>query len=383
MQEHPFEFSEARAAFRAFVDREIAPVANAIHERQQTPPDLIRRFAEAGYLGWSLPETFGGGGKDWLTLGWQANDLGRACSSMRSLLTVHTLVAHALLRWGTRPQKQTWIPKFASGTAIGAIALSEPLVGSDAKNVKTLAKRSGSEFIINGRKKWTTYGQIADVFLVFAQTDDGPTAFLVERDRPGVRTEPILGLIGIRGSMTASVQFEDCRIPEENIVGRLGLGFSHVASVALDLGRYTVAWGAVGIIEACVEACVKYTNGREQFGVALKEHQLVRRLITDMFTNHRAAKLLCLDAGRLRNAKDPGAIAASSVAKYFASTAAMRAADDAVQLHGANGCSSEYPVQRYLGDAKILEIIEGSTQIQQITIAEYAYQDYRATSSST
>lgn len=376
MQDKPLEYSEARAAFRAFAEREIAPIASAMHERQETPRELVHKLAEVGYLGLSLPETFGGGGKDWLTLGWLANELGRVCSSVRSLLAVHSIVSHAVLRWGTREQKQTWLPKFASGAALAAIALSEPLIGSDAKNVKTQAKREGSEFVLNGEKKWITYGQTADVFLVFAQTEGGPTAFLVERDRPGVRTEPILGLMGIRASMTARVFFEDCRIPAENVVGRVGLGFSHVASAALDSGRYTVAWGAVGILEACVEACVKYTKTREQFGVALKEHQLVRRLVTDMYTNHRAAKLLCIEAGRLRDAKDPQAFAATSVAKYFASTAAVRAADDAVQLHGANGCSSEYPLQRYLGDAKILEIIEGSTQIQQITIAEYAYQDF-------
>ena len=380
MQDSPLERLEARAAFRAFAEREVAPIAGAMHERQETPPELVRKLAEAGYLGLSLPEALGGGGKDWLTLGWLANELGRVCSSVRSLLTVHSIVSHAVLRWGTREQKQAWIPMFASGAALGAIALSEPLIGSDAKNVKTLARREDSEFVLNGQKKWITYGQTANVFLVFAQTEGGPTAFLVERDRPGVRTEPILGLMGIRASMTAAVHFEDCRIPAENVVGRVGLGFSHVASAALDLGRYTVAWGAVGILEACVDACVRYTKSREQFGVALKEHQLVRRLVTDMFTNHRAAKLLCVEAGRLRDAKDPQAFAATSVAKYFASTAAVRAADDAVQLHGANGCSSEYPLQRYLGDAKILEIIEGSTQIQQIMIADYAYQDFGAAS---
>jgi len=251
-------------------------------------------------------------------------------------------------------------------------------VGSDAKSVKTQATPAGGDFLLNGIKKWVTYGQIADLFLVFTQTENGPSAFLVERERPGVHIEPIVDLLGIRASMTASVHLEDCRIPAENLVGRHGLGVSHVAAAALDSGRYTVAWGCVGILQACLDACVVYTSEREQFGVLLKEHQLVRRMVSDMFTNLSAARLLCLEAGRLREAKDPGALAATSVAKYFASTAAVRAADDAVQLHGANGCSSEYPVQRYLGDAKIMEIIEGSSQIQQITIAEYGYQEYGA-----
>jgi glutaryl-CoA dehydrogenase (non-decarboxylating) len=215
------------------------------------------------------------------------------------------------------------------------------------------------------------------VYLVIAQSEGGPTALLVERDRPGVHVERIRGMMGIRGSMSAKITFDRCRIPVENVVGRVGLGFSHIASWALDLGRFFVAWGAVGVLQACLEACLKYTSEREQFGVPIKEHQLVRRLISDMYTNHRAAQALCLEAGRLRDAKDPAAIAATATAKYFASRAAVRAADDAIQLHGANGCSSDYPLQRYFGDAKVCEIIEGSSQIQQITLAEYAYQDYR------
>jgi alkylation response protein AidB-like acyl-CoA dehydrogenase len=368
--------AEAQAEFRAFVDREIAPFADEHHRQQRTPPEIIRRMAERGYLGLPLPEELGGSGRDMVTFGLLAGELGRGCSSLRSLVTVHTMVAQAILRWGTRAQKEKWIPKFATGSMIGAFALSEPSVGSDAKSIKTQATAAGGDFVLNGHKKWTTYGQIADVFLVFAESEGGPTAFLVERDRTGVSTDPILGLLGLRASMTASVHLNDCRIPEENLVGRRGLGISHVAAAALDSGRYSVAWGSVGILEACLFASVVYTSEREQFGVLLKEHQLVRRMVTDMIVDLRAAKLLCLSAGRLRDAKDPGALAATSIAKYFASTAAARAADDAVQLHGANGCSSDYPVQRYLGDAKIMEIIEGSSQIQQLTIAEYGYQEY-------
>nr|CCE88384.1 acyl-CoA dehydrogenase [Sorangium cellulosum] len=370
--------ADALAAFQLFVDREIAPVADEVHRQQRTPAEIIRRMAELGYLGLSLPRELGGGGRDLVTLGLLAGEIGRGCSSIRSLLTVHTMVAQAILRWGTRAQKEKWIPRFAEGSVIGALALSEPTAGSDAKSVKTQATAAGGDVVLNGHKKWITYGQLADVFLVFAQSEGGPSAFLVERDRGGVRTEPILGLLGLRGSMTASVHLEGCRIPAENLVGRHGLGISHVAAAALDSGRYTVAWGCVGILEACLDACVAYTSEREQFGVPLKEHQLVRRMVTDMLTSLSAARLLCLKAGRLRDAKDPGALSATAIAKYFASTAAARAADDAVQIHGANGCSGDYPVQRYLGDAKIMEIIEGSSQIQQITIAEYGYQEYGA-----
>jgi hypothetical protein len=164
-------------------------------------------------------------------------------------------------------------------------------------------------------------------------------------------------------------------VPEESVVGRLGFGFSHVAAAALDQGRYSVAWGCVGIAQACLEACVEYTGRRRQFGGLLREHQLIRRMITEMGTNLRAARLLCLHAGRLRDAADPGAAVETQIAKYFASRAATQAASDAVQMHGANGCGSDYPVARYFRDAKVMEIIEGSNEIQQVTIAEHLYHD--------
>ncbi|WP_394839502.1 acyl-CoA dehydrogenase family protein [Pendulispora rubella] len=366
----------AHAEFRGFVDDHIAPFAGDWHRAQATPPEIIRRLSERGYLGLSIPASFGGGGNDAVTLGLLAAELGRGCSSLRSLLTVHTMVAQAVLRWGSRAQKETWLPQLASGARIGALALSEPDVGSDAKSVTTTMRSEGDAFIVDGHKTWITYGSVADLFLVFGRTEEGPTALLVERERPGLRTDPIMDLVGIRASMTASVRLQGCRVPADNIVGRRGLGISQVASMALDSGRYTVAWGCVGIQRACVEACIAYTGRREQFGVLLKEHQLVRQKVTDMFTDLHASELLCMEAGRLRDGKDPAALAATSMAKYFASTASVRTANDALQLHGANGAAGDYPLQRYLGDAKIMEIIEGSSQIQQITIAEYAYQEH-------
>ncbi|MBC7976379.1 MAG: acyl-CoA dehydrogenase family protein [Myxococcales bacterium] len=371
------EYEAARVEFRAFVDEHVAPFADEFHRTQRTPPELIARLASCGYLGISIPRDFGGRGQDAVTVGLLAAELGRGCSALRSLLTVHTMVAHAIARWGSKEQKARWLPQLATGRRIGALALSEPSVGSDAKSVTTRLATSGDDLTLDGHKAWITYGQVADLFLVFGRSEDGPTAILVERDTPGLRTEPILDLLGIRASMTASVRFRSCRVPATHVIGRRGLGISQVASVALDLGRYTVAWGCVGILRACIEAVTAYTSRREQFGSLLKDHQLVRQLVSDMFTSVHAAELLCLEAGRLRDTRDPGALAATAVAKYFASTAAVRAATDAIQLHGANGCSGDYPLQRYLGDAKIMEIIEGSSQIQQLTIAEYAYQEYR------
>ena len=365
-----------RAAFRAFVNEEIVPYANQYDREERIPFDLIKKMAQEGYLGAVLPQKTGGRGMDAIAYGLLNEEVGRGCSSLRSLLTVHGMVAHTLLKWGSKWQQESWIPKMASGQVIAAFGLTEPNVGSDAKSVQTTAAPTDNFYVLNGQKKWITFGQIADLFLVFAQCEGKPAAFLVERNSPGLSIQPIFGMLGVRASMLAQLRMHECRIPKENLVGRVGFGFSHVASTALDYGRYSVAWGCVGIAQACLEACIRYTSKRKQFGAYLKDHQLIQQMITDMMVKVKAARLLCYQAGYLKDIGDLRAILETSIAKYFASNVATQVSSDAVQIHGANGCSSEYPVQRYLRDAKIMEIIEGSTQIQQITIAQSGYQEY-------
>lgn len=365
-----------QAAFRAFVDAEIIPHANRFDQEESTPKKIIEKLAKRGFMGAVLPKEFGGVGMDMITFGLLNEEIGRGCSSLRSLLTVHCMVAHAICKWGSKSQKAYWLPKLASGEVIAAFALSEPNVGSDAKSVETTATPADESYILNGQKKWITYGQIADVFLVFAQCEGKSSAFLVEKNSPGLGIKPIFGMLGVRGSMLAELHLHNCRISQDNLVGRLGFGFSYVAASALDYGRYSVACGCIGIAQACLEACIRYTSERKQFDVYLKEHQLIRQMITEMIVNVKAARLLCYHAGYLKDIGNPKSIVETAIAKYFASTVATKIANDAVQIHGGNGCSSEYPVQRYLRDAKIMEIIEGSTQIQQITIAESAYQEY-------
>ncbi|PSB49520.1 acyl-CoA dehydrogenase [Cyanosarcina cf. burmensis CCALA 770] len=367
---------KAQAEFKAFTDRAIVPFADRADREEKTPPESIAQLARHGYLGATIPPEYGGCGMDTIAYGLLSETIGRGCASLRSLLTVHTMVAQALLKWGSTAQKNQWLPKLATGEAIAAFGLTEPNVGSDAQRIETTATLEGNAYILNGSKKWITYGQIADVFSIFAQCDGKPTAFLVEKNAPGLSIEPIFGMLGARASMLAELRFDRCRIPRENLVGKVGFGLSCVASAALDYGRYSVAWGCVGIAQACLEACLHYTSVRQQFGTYLKEHPLIRQLISDMITQTKAARLLCYQAGYLRQIGDPKSIAETSIAKYFASTTAMKAASDAVQIHGANGCSPAFSVERYWRDAKIMEIIEGSTQIQQLTIASYGYQEY-------
>ncbi len=367
------EQKQARAEFRAFAMQEVEPHADQFDREEHIPLELVRKLAQRQYLGALLPVTCGGLGLDMISFGLLNEELGRACSSTRSLLTVHSMVSYAVLRWGTREQKEYWLPRLARGESIGAFALTEPNIGSDAKHIETTAERRGDVFVLNGIKKWITFGQIADVFLVLAQWEGSASAFLVERDRPGLITQPIHGLLGTRASMLAEVQLTGCEVPKANLIGGLGMGFSTVALSALDVGRYSVAWGCVGIGQACLEASLRYTSERKQFGEPLKQHQLVQELIANMVTHVKAARLLCYHAGYLKDSGDPSSIAETLVAKYFSSTMAARVASDAVQLHGANGCGPDYPVQRYLRDAKVMEIIEGSNQMQQLMISRNAY----------
>jgi alkylation response protein AidB-like acyl-CoA dehydrogenase len=363
---------EARAAFRAFVQEHVAPHAGAWDRAGRVPDALVDRLREQRLLGAPLSREWGGGGMDPVTYGLLTEEMGRGCSSVRSLLTVHDMVAQTLARWGSRELKETYLPRLARGELLGALALSEPEVGSDAAGVRTRARLEGDEYVLDGRKKWTTFGQIADLFLVLARSgEDQLTALLVPAGAPGLARRPLPEMVGTRASLLAEIGLEGCRVPRGHVLGRPGFGFSHVISTALDHGRYSVAWGAVGIAQACLDACLDYTARRTQFGAALREHQLVRRALSDMITEVRAARLLCCRAGHLRRGADPLATGETMIAKYFAARTAVRAAGDAVQLHGANGLSQEYPLERYLRDAKVTEIIEGSTQIQQDVIARF------------
>lgn len=362
--------------FATFVDTQIAPQAGAMHSLQTTPEGVISALRTEGLLGLNVPTEWGGSGLDALALGLLAGELGRGCSSVRSLLTVHSMLCHVLVRWGTKAQKDEWLPDLASGSLIGALAMSEPEVGSDAHAVATRARRDGDTVVITGVKRWTTYGMRADLLLVLCQSDDGPVAVVVERDRPGLQFRPIFDLIGIRASMTAEIVLDEVRVPIDNVVGRWGLGVLQIAGTALDLGRFTVAWGCVGLIEAATRASATYARERTQFGKPISEHQLVRRMLTDMAAEHHTARLLCLDAAQRRDTNDPTAVDVTSLAKYRAAQAATKVTADAVQVHGANGCSADYPLQRLRGDAAVMEVIEGSTQLHQVGLADFVLREY-------
>jgi alkylation response protein AidB-like acyl-CoA dehydrogenase len=358
---------EARRSFRAFVDEHIAPYAAKWDSDQRIPLDIVRQLRRQGYLG-ALHPCHPGGAIDSVTYGLLTEEIGRACSSVRSLLTVHDMVALGLWRWGNNHIKSEFGNAVAQGLKLCSLALSEPDVGSDAAAVSTEAFPDGDEYVLTGRKKWITFGQIADLFLVLARCQGRLAAFLVPAKTPGLVRFAMTGIVGTRASLLAELSLDQCRLPGRYLIGPLGAGLSLVFSSILDAGRYSVAWGSVGIAQACLDASLLYASQRKQFGVALREHQLVQRELTQMIANTRAARLLCYRAGYLRQMEDPAALAETMLAKYFASQVAVSAANAAVHLHGANGLTDEYNVARHLRDAKVMEVIEGSTEIQQQTI---------------
>jgi hypothetical protein len=355
------------------VDNEVIPYAADNDKEERIQPRIIQKVIEKGYLGSMLPKEYGGLGMNNIELAILNEEIGRGCSSVRSLLTVHGMVALAILRWGTEQQRNYWLPKLASGEIMGAFGLTEPSVGCDAKSIETKAELDGDHYVLTGKKKWTTLGQIAGIFLVFASCEGKPMAFIVERSRAGFECTPINGLLGARASMIAELTLDNCRIPKENLVGAVGTGLSHVALTCLDYGRYTIALGCVGLAQACLEQSVKYARKRKQFGAPLRENQLIQKMITEMVVNIKAARLLCLNAGYLKDVGAPDSIMETWAAKYFASTMVTKVASDAVQIHGGNGCYNEYPVERYYRDAKINEIIEGTSQMHEILIAINAF----------
>jgi len=363
-----------QASFRDFVCNNIIPIADQIEIKEHIPHNFILKLAREGYFGAALSGEYGGTHLDMISFGLLHEELGKASASVRSLVMLQNMISYTIFRWGTKAQKTHWLPRIVSGEIIAAFALTEPDIGSDAKHIETKITQSADCYIINGQKKWITLGQIADIFLVFGQMDGLSCAILVDKDVPGLKRIPIRGLSGLKASMLAEIHFNDCRILKENLIGNPGFGFGPIAQSALDLGRYCVAWGCVGIAQACLEASLSYVKKRKQFGAYLKEHQLIKQMITDMIVNVEAMRLLCYKAGYLKDQQDPDAIQETLIAKYFASTMTLGIADNAVQIHGAEGCLDHHPVQRCLRDAKIMEIIEGTTQIHQLKIADMATQ---------
>lgn len=366
---------ELRCDFARFAEQSVAPFAAAADSTGALDPSVIEALRTQRFLAAFVPAEFGGLGMDEITYGLLTGEVARACSAARTLLTVHGLVATAVLRWGSAETKSALLPELAAGRRLGAFALSELQAGSDAGAIQTSIRHDHGDLVISGEKAWVSFGQTADVFLVFGRSVEGVTAVLVPGDCRNLRRHPVLTMVGTRGARMAHLSFDECRLPARAVLGRPGFGLSHVAAAALDHGRYSVAWGASGIIAAALKASSQFTRERSHSSTLLKCLPLMRARLARMAVTARAARLLCIEAGRLRNARAPSAMAATLAAKYFASRAAVQAANEAVQIHGARGLLEESGVERLLRDAKVTEIIEGSSDTLELLLSDVGLED--------
>jgi butyryl-CoA dehydrogenase len=361
-----------RESAREFVDGEIVPVARENDRAERFDTGLLRKLGEIGYLGSIVPEEYGGRGLDYRTYGLIVEEVGRGDSSARTMVSVQTsLVCSSIDAWGTEEQKREWLPRLCSGEALGCFALTEPGTGSDAASLATRATRVDGGWRLSGQKQWISMGNHADVALVFAQTDPGQAhrglaCFLVPTSSAGFSASEIHGKLGLRASDTAAPSLDEIELPDAALLGEVGDGFK-VAMSALDSGRFSVAAGCVGICQGCIDASVAYAKERQQFGRPIAGFQLVQELIADTVVDTEAARGLVWRAAWL---KDSGrrSTTETSVAKLFATEAAVRSANAAIQVHGGSGYVDDYPVERYLRDARVTTLYEGTSQIHKLII---------------
>ncbi|MCE5294806.1 MAG: acyl-CoA dehydrogenase family protein [Chlamydiales bacterium] len=361
----------------AFVENVIRPQAKQIEDGSGVSRELISQMGKLGFLGVSLPKEYGGLNHNPLTYGFFTEAIGKGCAATRSLITVHSsLVSHTILRYGSALQKKTLLPQLACGNIIAAFALSEPNHGSDAKSIETSYETTADGFILNGRKKWITMGGIADLYMVMAKKGAMVSAFLVDRKLPGISVKPIVDTMAGRGTHLAEIIFDNVSIPKDALLLQEGSGFSYIVNYALDHGRYSIAWGGVAIAHEALDAMVSYARSREQFGKKLFNFQLIQGMIGDSSTKYSAARALCIEAGMMRNQNHSEATLKTTTAKYFASKVANEIASFALQVHGANGFHPDYVAEKLFREAKVLEIIEGTSQIQQQMISDAALRDH-------
>jgi alkylation response protein AidB-like acyl-CoA dehydrogenase len=359
---------------KSFADAELIPRATKFDRQGYLDPDVFTKMAELGLWGLTVPEEYGGAGMGNVALSLVLEEINRGCASTGVTLSVHnSLLGAPINRWGNDAQKREWLPRLATGECIGAYCLTEPDAGSDAASLRTTAVLRGDEWVINGTKIWVTNGAIASVMVVYARTDSaaskakGISAFIVPRDTPGVSVGKHEKKTGIRASSTTEIVFDNARIPKSNLLGELNKGFA-IAMDTLDGGRIGIASQAVGIGRACLEASVKYSKEREQFGQPIANFQAIQWKLADMATRIDASHLLVMNAAWIRDRKERCSQAAAE-AKLFASQTANFAADECLQIHGGAGYTDHFHVERLFRDARITEIYEGVTDIQRIVIA--------------
>ncbi len=368
-----------RKSAREFALKELEPIATELDREHRVPIEILKKLGELGYLGMTVPEKYGGIGADMLSYVLVMEELSRSCASTSTAFSVQNSLCNALLvEFGSEAQKHKYLPDLAAGKRFGAFALTEPEAGSDAAGLRTTAVATGDSFILNGTKRFITSAGFADIFLVFALTDPaagnrGVSCFIVERGTSGFTVGKEEEKLGIRGTSTCELFFEDCRIPKENLVGELNRGFK-VAMVTLDSGRIAIAAQAVGIAQAALDEAIKYSKERKAFGKSLSEFQAIQFKLADMKAKVEAARLLTYKAAWKKDHK-LDYIMDSSIAKLYAAEIASEVADQALQIHGGYGYIRDYKVERLYRDARITRIYEGTSEIQKLIIARELVKD--------
>ena len=359
--------------------RDFAPRIRGLDREHRFDPDILPQMASLGLLGVSVPTKYGGAGMDYVSLGLACEELEYLDTSLRVIMSVHAgLNSLSLLSWGSEDQRQRYLVPQARGEKIGGYGLTEPGAGSDVRGIQSVAHKKDGYWVLSGEKTWISLAEVADVFLVFAWSDQekkkqrdvsGISAFIVERGMRGFASGPLKEKWGILAGNTGFFTMDEVEVPADNLLGREDEGFK-IAMFALDQGRFTVAAGATGLIRACRDASVKYASERETFGVPIGQHQLVKEMIAQMESDYQAARLLWLRSGWLKN-EGRRDTRETGLAKWFATVASERAAGDAVQIHGANGYSDEYPVGRFYRNCKGAVIYEGTREIHKLMQADY------------
>ncbi len=358
---------------RRFTDGEIVPRSRDNDRNAHFDTELVAKIAEQGYLGAIVPPEYGGAGLDYLSYGLIVEEIGRGDSSMRTVVSVQTsLVCSAIVRWGTEEQKRRYLPKLCSGEWLGCFGLTEPDTGSDVANQRTRARRTDAGWVLNGAKMWISMGNVANLALIFAQTDPekrgkGLACFLVETEgNDGYQPQEIHGKLGLHGSDTAEISLSDCAVPEDRMLGEIGDGFK-IAMTSLESGRYSVAAGCVGICQGCLDYSVNYAKERQQFGRPIASFQLVQAMLADMKVETDAARMLVYRAAYLKDTGQPNSTE-TSIAKLYATEAANHCATTAIQVLGGSGYVDDHPVERYFRDVRVTTLYEGTSQIQKLII---------------
>ncbi len=357
-----------REKVRVFLKQNVIPDIIQMELKGETPMSLIRKISNAGYLSTHIPRNYGGRPVDAIMFGILNQEFGAINSGLRSLITVNSMVCHAIANWGTDEQKNKWLTEIAKEKLTGAFALSEPNVGSDATSITCEASDVANGLLLNGVKTWITYGQVADLFLVFVKYKQSTLAIVVERNTPGLIIKKLEDLEVENTAMHSELRFDNCIISKANILGPDRDAVQLIAMNCLSIGRLSIAWSGLGIAKSSLSIARDHIKQRRQFNVLLKDHQLVQKIVTDMILNVEAGENLCISAAQHYDQRNPQALFKICIAKHYIATSTGKIVSDAIQLLGAAGLTKKFPLVRYLKEVKVMEIIEGSNQMHELLI---------------